>query len=80
VREADSYFHEALENAWQEIRRNLETTRKIMGVREFVLETVSCSRDPYISDIDELPKEPKAARPDQLEVRVLVEAAYRVVR
>lgn len=80
MREADSYFQAALESAWGQIQRSLETTGKNMGAREFVLEKVSCSRDTYISDIDELPNEPKAPSPDQLEIRIGVEAVYRVVR
>jgi hypothetical protein len=80
VREASAYYQAAIDKAWEAIRHKLEISRRQLGAGELVLERVTIDQDSYISEIEELPPEPKAPDPDELEVRVAVNVAYRVVR
>jgi len=80
VREASKYYEQAFAKAWLEIQGKLEAIKRRLDIQSVHLERVSYDRDSYISRIEELPDEPKAPQPDQVRVRVGIEAVYRIVR
>lgn len=80
MREASKYYDEAFAKAWAAIARRLEADKRKLGKSEVRLESVTYDADSYVSRIEELPDEPKAPSPDQLEIKVRVEAVYRVIR
>lgn len=80
VREAAKYYEEAYRKAWALIGQRLEADKRRLNVSEVCLESAAYDADSYISQIEELPDEPKAPSADQLEVKVGVEAVYRIIR
>jgi len=80
MREATAYYQQATEKAWRSIQERLEIEKRKLQVSDVLLESVTFDRDSYISQIEELPDEPKAPTPDQLEVKIGIEAVYRVIR
>jgi hypothetical protein len=80
VRESSEAYQQATDAAWQAIRNRLEVIKKKLGIRDVELENVYFDSDSSLSRIDELPDEPKSSNPGQIEIRVLVDAQYRIVR
>jgi len=80
VRENSAAYQQATEAAWQAVRSRLEVTMKKLGVQKVKLEDVYLDSDSYLSRIDELPDEPKSPNPGYIELRVIVDAYYRIVR
>lgn len=80
MREAARYYQEAYEKAWTLIGQKLEAHKRRLNISEVRLESAAYDADSYISQIEELPDEPKAPSPDQLEVKVRIEAFYQVIR
>ena len=58
----------------------LESDKRKLNVSEVRLQSVTYDTDSYVSRIEELPDEPKAPSPDELEVKIEVEAVYEVIR
>lgn len=80
MREASKYYNQAYTKAWTAINEKLESNRRMLNVSEVRLESVAYDADSYISQIEELPDDPKAPSPEELEVKVGVEAVYRIIR
>gem|GEM_PF-6703592 len=80
MRESSAAYQQATEAAWLAIRNRLEVTMKKLGVQNVKLENVYIDNDSSLSRIDELPDEPKSSHPGNIEIRVIVEASYRIVR
>lgn len=80
MREAAKYYEEAYTKAWTLIGQRLEADKRRLQITEVYLESVALDADSYISRIEELPDEPKAPSPDQLEVKVGIDAVYRIIR
>jgi len=80
VREAKEYYDRAFAKAWAVIDEKVQAYKQNMKVSEVRLENVLYDADSQISQIDELPDEPKAPTTDLLEVKVGVEAMYTVVQ
>jgi len=80
VREAKEYYNRAFAKAWASIDEKVQAYKQNMKVSEVRLENVLYDADSQISQIDELPDEPKAPTTDLLEVKVGVEAMYTVVQ
>ena len=80
VREAARYYDEAYAKAWTIIAQKLEAEKRRLNLSEVRLESIAYDADSYISQIDELPNEPKAPSLDELEVKVGIEAVYRIIR
>ena len=80
MREAAKYYDAAYAKAWTAITRRVEVARRKLNVSEVRLENLTYDSDSYISQIEELPDEPKAPSADELEVKVRIDAVYRVIR
>jgi hypothetical protein len=80
VREAKQYYDQAFADAWAAILEKLQSYKQEMKGSDFRLERVDYDADSYISKIDELPDEPKAPSQNLLDVKVGVEALYRVIQ
>ncbi len=80
MREAKEYYEAAYAKAWTGIGLKLEAEKRRLNVSEVRLESVAYDSDSYISQIEELPDEPKAPSPDQLEVKVSIGVVYRIIR
>ena len=80
MREAAKYYNEAYAKAWSAIAQQLEAARRKLNISEVRLESLSYDADSYISQIEELPGEPKAPSADELEIKVRIDAVYRVIR
>jgi hypothetical protein len=74
------YYRAALGKAWEAIKLKLEIIKRQLNVSEVRLESVKYNTDSYISRIEELPDEPKAPSPDQLEVKLEMEVVYTVIQ
>lgn len=79
MREADKYYEQAFTDAWSQIQEKLELTKAQLNVASVRLERISYARDSFVSHIEELAEEPKSPHPDQIKVKVGVEAVYRIV-
>ncbi len=80
MREATKYYDEAYAKAWAAITQRLEASRRKLNISTVRLENLTYDADSYISQIEELPNEPKAPSADELEVKVRIDAIYRVIR
>lgn len=74
------YRKEALDRAWAAIEQKKGVIQEELGLGSLQLERVSYDQDSFISQIDELPEEAKSPNPDQIQVRVEVEAEYRILK
>ena len=80
VREQSAAYEKARQMAWDAIQQKLEVIKKQLKIERVQLEKVIYDRDSYISEIEELPDDPKAAQPDDVQVRVGLEAWYRILQ
>ena len=78
--EASKYYEKAFEKAWINIQGKLESVKKNLGIELVKLERIHYDRDSYVSQIEELPDESKAAYRNLVRVRVGVDAVFRVIR
>ncbi len=74
------HYERATEAAWEAIREKLELIRRRLGIESVELVGVRYDRDSAVSIIDELPDEPKSPHPEHVEIRVVLEVNYRIVR
>ena len=80
VREQSAAYEKARQMAWDAIQQKLEVIKKQLKIERVQLEKVIYDQDSYISEIEELPDDPKAAQPDDVQVRVGLEAWYRILQ
>ncbi|HYK89612.1 MAG TPA: hypothetical protein VE398_12625 [Acidobacteriota bacterium] len=80
MRASPELYHQAMDAAWQKIQSRLEAIKKMLNIRDVELVELTYDGDSSVSLVDELPDEPKSSSPDHIEVRVTVEACYRIVR
>ncbi len=80
MREATKYYDQAYAKAWAAITARLEAAKHELNISQVRLEDITYDADSYISQIEELPNEPKAPSADELEVKVRIDAVYRVIR
>ena len=80
MREVKPYYDQAFAKAWSAILEKLQSYKQEMKGSDFCLERVDYDADSYVSKIEELPDEPKAPSQDLLDVRIGVEALYRVIQ
>ncbi len=80
MRENSTPYRQAADAAWREIQNRLEAIKKKLGDPRVELVEVSYDGDSFLSLVDELPDEPKSPDPGGVEIRVAIEAHYRIVR
>ncbi len=80
MRENSELYSQAVDKAWRQIQSRANAVRMMLNARELELLGVTYDGDSSVSRVDELPDEPKSSNPIQIEVRVTVEAVYRIVR
>ncbi len=79
VREQSAAYEKARQVAWDAIQQKLEVIKKQLKIERVQLEKLIYDQDSYVSEIEELPDDPKASQPDDVQVRVGMEALYRIV-
>ncbi len=80
VRERSAAYEQARQVAWDAIQQKLEVIKKQLKIEKVRLEKLTYDQDSYVSEIEELPDDPKAPQPDDVQVRVGIEALYRIPR
>lgn len=80
MRESSTLYRQAADAAWREIQKRLEVIKKKLGDPKVELVEARYDGDSFLSLVDELPDEPKSPDPGRVEIRVAIEAHYRIVR
>ena len=80
VREQSAAYEKARQMAWDAIQVKLEVIKKQLKIEKVELEKLIYDQDSYVSEVEELPDDPKAGQPDELQIRVGLEALYRILQ
>jgi hypothetical protein len=80
VREQSAAYEKARQMAWDAIQQKLEVIKKKLKIDKVQLEKLVYDQDSYVSEIEELPDDPKAAQPNEVQIRVGLEALYRILQ
>ncbi len=80
MRENSELYSQAEDKAWQQIQSRLDSVKRMFSTKELELVEVTYDGDSFVSRVDELPDEPKSSNPVEIEIRVAVEALYRIGR
>ena len=79
VREHKSISEKARQLAWESVQAKLSWLKERLNLAGVQLVRVKFDEDSLVSQIDELPDDPKSPQLDQLNIRVALEAAYRIL-